>query len=344
VTMSALPQVPIAATWFDGRTAAAHPVSVRIAGGCLSLQESDGALLRTARLERVQLSDPTARAPRFVYLEDGSTLEVHDTEPFNRVLDTLGKRPALVARLQHRAPVATVALALLVASFVLAYTHGVPLLARWIAFALPAGVEARLGEQFEQTLNLEMLAASRLTEDHQARLRALLGEAARRGAPGVAYELKSRATQTGEGINAFSLPGGTIVLLDGLVNATADETQVLAVLGHELGHVANKHGLRNILQALGIAAIASAAWGDFAGVTANIPVVFGALHYSRAFELEADRYAVDFLRANGLTAQPLIEFFESIAARGGDSQDTGPADIFSTHPPTRDRIERLKEM
>jgi predicted Zn-dependent protease len=111
-----------------------------------------------------------------------------------------------------------------------------------------------------------------------------------------------------------------------------------------LGHVANKHGLRNVLQALGIGALASAMWGDFAGVAANVPVVFGALHYSRAFELEADTYAVTFLRANGMDAQPLIEFFELMAERKDGGEGEGPVDILSTHPQTKNRIERLKRM
>ena len=342
--MATTPAGSISATWFDGQTAAARPVGVEISGHNLSLRADDGAVVRTVSLNRVELSEPSAHAPAFVYLDDGSTLEVHDAGPFDRALDALGRRPSLVARLQHSARAATGALAVLLALFVLGYTHGLPLLARWVAFALPASVEARVGDQFERTLDLQMLKASRLSEEHQARLSTLLHDAAARGAPGVQYVLKSRTTRSGEGINAFSLPGGTIILLDGLVKAASDDNQVLAVLGHEMGHVANKHGMRNLLQAFGIAAIASATWGDFAGAAASVPVVFGSLHYSRAFELEADRYAVEFLRANGLTARPLIDFFASIEARAGRAEHGGLGDFFSTHPQTKDRIELLRKM
>jgi Zn-dependent protease with chaperone function len=339
--MSALP-AQIAATWFDGRTATEHPVTVEIAGRTLILRSLDGAALRTVACESLRLSDPTLRAPRFVYLGDGSTLEVPDAGGFNQALAEIGPRPSPATRLQGSAVAATGALALLLGVLVFAYAFGVPALARWAAFALPASVEQRIGEQFEQTLNLQMLKASELSEQRQQQLEAMLREAAARGAPGITYALKPRGLQEGEGINAFSLPGGTIILLDGLVEAAGDDTQLLAVLGHELGHVANKHGLRNVLQALGIGALASAVWGDFAGVAANVPVVFGALHYSRRFELEADRFAADFLRANGYTVQPLIDFFELIADRKGEAE--GLADIFSTHPPTRERIERLKQL
>jgi predicted Zn-dependent protease len=341
--MAVLPTTGISATWFDGKTAAAHTVNVDVSGRALNLHDAGGALMRSVPLERVELSEPSARAPRFAYLDDGSTLEIDEAEPFNRALDALGKRPSLVARLQRSAAAATGALALLIVALLVGYTRGVPLLARWIAFALPPSIEARLGEQFERSLNLQMLKASDFTVERQLQLRAMLEKAAARGAPGVPYVLKSRATRQGEGINAFALPGGTIVLLDGLVMAADDEKQVLAVLAHELGHVANKHGLRNVLQAFGIAAIAHATWGDFAGAAANVPVVFGALRYSREFEREADEYAVAFLRANGMDAQPLIDFFESMAERKVQAGE-GVADILSTHPTTKERIERLKRM
>jgi predicted Zn-dependent protease len=331
-----------AATWFDGRTAAAHPVTVDVIAGALCVRGESGALLRTAPLASVRLAEAARHAPRFAYLDDGSTLEVHDTATFNAALGAGGERATLVARLQRSAVLSTIAVAALVLVLVFGYTHGVPALARWAAFALPPDIEARLGRQFERTLEDELLRPTQLSAARQAQLQQMLQEAAARGAPGLAYVLKNRGVRDGDGSNAFSVPGGTIYLLDGLVDIAASDDQILAVLAHELGHVANKHGMRNVLQALGIAALAHATWGDFAGAAANVPVVFGALRYSRAFEREADDYAVQLLHANGRDATPLIEFFEMIAGHRQEARDFSPANIFSTHPPTRERIERLK--
>src|SRR5262249_55613172 len=157
----------------------------------------------------------------------------------------------------------------------------------------------------------------------------------------LGYRLEFRASREGEVVNAFTLPGGTVILLDGLVMFADNDNEILGVLGHEFGHIANKHVMRNLLQALAVRAMAGAAWGDFSGVAANVPVVFGALHYSRQFELEADTYAVQFLRKNGLGPEPMIDFFEAILEKK-EPREMGSLEFLSTHPSTRERIERLK--
>jgi Zn-dependent protease with chaperone function len=332
------------ATWFDGRAARGVPARAEVDGPQLVVHGDDGSVLCRARIAEVELSEPFVHAPRFAYFRDGATLEVHDAAPFTRALADAGRPPALVARLQRSWPLAVGALAVLLGGFVFAYVRGIPAAARWLAFALPPSVEERIGEQVEKTLNLEMLMASRLPPERTREIAEPFARAARRAAPDVRYTLKARSVQEGPGINAFALPGGTIVLLDGLVNAAPDDRQVLAVLGHELGHVAHKHGLRNVLQALGFGALAGVVWGDFAGVAANVPVIFGVLRYSREFEAEADAFAVHVLRADGQSAQPLIDFFEWLAAREQDEGHAGLPDFLSTHPSAPDRIERLRRL
>ena len=106
-------------------------------------------------------------------------------------------------------------------------------------------------------------------------------------------------------VNAFALPGGTVVLFDGLVDLAQDDDQILGVLGHELGHVRARHSTRQLLQALGVGAVAGLLWGDFSTVAANVPIVLGVMRYGRAFEDEADAFALAFMRANRLPPQAL---------------------------------------
>jgi len=101
--------------------------------------------------------------------------------------------------------------------------------------------------------------------------------------PEVRYQLLFRRAEGPAGVNAFALPGGTIVLLDGLV-------QML---------------------------------GDTAGLAANVPVLLSALSYSRDMEREADDFALAFLRANGMTPAPLIGLFQELEKLEGKDRRTG---------------------
>ncbi|MFN7433252.1 MAG: M48 family metallopeptidase [Betaproteobacteria bacterium] len=167
-------------------------------------------------------------------------------------------------------------------------------------------------------------------------------QAAARFAPEVRYQLLFRRAEGPAGVNAFALPGGTIVLLDGLVQMLGDpavaDDRILAVLGHELGHVARRHVLRRLLQTAAVSLAATVLWGDTAGLAANVPVLLSALSYSRDMEREADDFALAFLRANGMTPAPLIGLFQELEKLEGKDRRTG---FLSTHPALGERSRRL---
>jgi Zn-dependent protease with chaperone function len=334
------------ATWFDGITSRARPVRVEVCGSELLLwpeaAQSDLVPLRRLRIADAAASDPITAAPRLVYWSDGTTLEVPDPHDFNDALERAGLAPVnRVLRLQNAWLLLAVTLALLVGMLFFAYVRGIPVAARWVAFSLPLSVEQHVGTELLALLDTRDLAPSRLSLDRRRTLERRLAAAAARADPGLAYRLEFRRTRAGAGINAFALPGGTIVLLDGLVERANDD-QLLGVLGHELGHIRNKHGMRNVLQTTGVAVIAGLLWGDFSGVASSAPVVLGMLQQTRSFEREADDFAVVVLKANDRPVEPLIRFFEMLAQR---EKDHGPAlpDFLSTHPATPERIERLKQ-
>jgi predicted Zn-dependent protease len=151
-----------------------------------------------------------------------------------------------------------------------------------------------------------------------------------------------RSVRSGTGINAFALPGGTIMVLDGLVAASGSDDQVLAVLAHELGHVALRHPIRRATQGVGLGLMAGLLWGDISSVAANVPAVVGLLNYSRDEEREADAFAVKVLTENGLDAQPLIDMFETFERIHGGRAAAMPG-FLSSHPSTPDRIEQLQK-
>jgi Zn-dependent protease with chaperone function len=325
---------------FDGRTAEAMAVALHIEDGDLVVLTPEGACVDRVRLDRAVVSDRFDHAPRLVALPDGVTLEVPDPDhAFARGLDEAGERLPLAVRLQRRWPSILVVLAAIVALLVAMYFKGLPVAARWAAFALSPRLEARMGAGTLTVLDGHYLRLSELDDTRRDRITARFTRAAAAVAPGVSYRLEFRSIASS--VNAFTLPGGIIVVLDDLVNFT-DEDQLLAVLGHELGHVVHKHSTRMILQSVGVGALASLLWGDFAGVASHVPAVLGLLRYSRDFEREADDFALVVLRSQHLSPRPLYDFFSRLSTLPAAKVTRSIPDFMSGHPSTSERLERMQ--
>jgi predicted Zn-dependent protease len=155
------------------------------------------------------------------------------------------------------------------------------------------------------------------------------------------------------GINAFALPGGFIGVNEGLILATADESELAAVLAHEIAHVTQRHVARSI-QAEGRSSLVSAAAmlaailiGATTGVGADvmtgaIAVAQGAaaqqrLNFTRANEYEADRIGIGTMAASGFDPQAMPAFFETMGRRAG-LQGSQIPELLQSHPVTTARI------
>jgi len=295
---------------FDGRTAHATAVSMRLDDDVLIVEDANGVVLEREPLPAARVSDAFDHAPRLIALSSGTTLEVPDEGgELARVLERAGFKDSPATRLQRHWAVVMLALVACIGLIAAAYFFGLPVAARWVAFALPATVEKRLGTQLLAVLDGHFVLPSVLEETERATIVRRFGEAARKAAPDVTFRLEFRAAPM---VNAFALPGGVIVVTDALVDVAGDDDAVIGVLAHELGHVRAKHGMRQVLQSAGAGSLAGLMWGDFSGTAASIPVLLGFLRSSRAFEREADEFAMAFLHENGLSVQPLQRFFASL--------------------------------
>lgn len=329
---------------FDGRTALAQEVHVRIDGATLAVAATGGIALERVRIAALDVSERFAGAPRIIGLKRGVTLEVPDPDgAFDRALAAAGVAATPVQRMQRQWPMTLAALAGVAAVLAWAYVAGVPAAAGWLAPRLPDGLEQRIGAEVLRELDTRVFAPSTLPEDRRAAIAQRFAGMASAAAPHTSYRLEFRRVDGKRGVNAMALPGGTMVVLDGLVELVRDDDALMGVLAHELGHVAHRHSLRQLLQSLGVGALAGVVWGDFSGVIANVPLAFGILRYSRAFELEADDFAVALLRANGVSTHPFADFFTLLEQRDGPRRKAAVPEFLSTHPASEERRARLRE-
>jgi len=83
------------------------------------------------------------------------------------------------------------------------------------------------------------------------------------------------------GANAFTLPDGSIILLDDLITAVGDDRETLAVLAHELGHAHHRHGLQMLLRSSVLGAFLTLYVGDVSHLLAAAPAALLQARYSQ---------------------------------------------------------------
>ncbi|WP_454720346.1 MULTISPECIES: M48 family metallopeptidase [Cupriavidus] len=362
---------PVAATYYDGRSSRAHAASLSVEAREAVLRDGDGAVLRRAPLSTLRVSERVRRAPRLVTFADGAFCEITDHAGLAALLAASGHREGWVARVQNSWRLVLLSVLGLAAALVIGYAVVLPWGARMVARSVPPALEARLGEATLASIDNGLLAPSRLPAAQQERIRADFAALRRPPDPGHAYRIVFR--RGGRlGANALALPGGTIVVTDELVKLAGAGPGLTGVLAHEAGHVAQRHGLQQILQASAVGALAAYFFGDYSSVLAGVPATLLTLRYSRDHERAADAYAVQVMQDNRLPVSAFADLLEALEA--AHRQDAAPAsadasagageretkrerrsrraaedggksadnDFFSTHPLTRERIEALR--
>lgn len=150
-------------------------------------------------------------------------------------------------------------------------------------------------------------------------------------------------------VNAFCMPGGKVVVFEGILPVTKDETGLAVVLGHEIAHAIAKHSNERMSQQmvaqygsnlLGMAmANKSAATQQIVGTAYGLGANYGViLPYSRKHEHEADHLGLVFMAMAGYDPSQAIDFWQRMAAGNKSSV----MEIMSTHPSDANRVAQLK--
>jgi predicted Zn-dependent protease len=152
-------------------------------------------------------------------------------------------------------------------------------------------------------------------------------------------------------INAFATPGGYVYVNRGLINLVEKESEIAAVLAHEIAHVNARH-IANIIeksQKVGIATLAAILAGAFLGgggqltaaaTTFSLATATSlSLKYSREHEEEADRLGMSYLVSAGYDGKAMLDFLKIM--RRYEFYSNNIPSYFLTHPGTDERITYL---
>ncbi len=151
--------------------------------------------------------------------------------------------------------------------------------------------------------------------------------------------------------NAWALPGGKIAINRGLLIHLKDESELAAVLAHEIVHAAARHSaaqmtrgtLINIgAQALGVAA-ESKGFGELGGMATQLGSTAWMASYSRDAELESDAYGMDYMVRAGYDPRGAVTLQETFVKLSEGRESDFITGLFASHPPSQARVAANKE-
>lgn len=217
---------------------------------------------------------------------------------------------------------------------------------------VPADMEARLGA----TVMEQYKFGKDLMDDKVARpLLAPLTDPLAAAMGGRRHTLRFHIVND-PAINAFALPGGYVVINSGLILKARHASELQGVLGHEIAHVSEQHGLRAVIRSTGLFVVAQALIGDASGVVAVLanagPLLINQA-YSRDFERAADAEGLALLKRARVDPRGMVAFFRIIMEEErrqmAEVKDDNARKVLEasrsflgTHPETPERIANLQ--
>ncbi len=231
------------------------------------------------------------------------------------------------------------------------------------AFLFDADKERELGEEFDQALR-DSISHQFLPENHEFSIYAnklkdsIVSKINDKSWDDVLPSNVGKAKFFSVSVidtniaNAFAVPGGYFYLYTGILETMKDESELVAVMGHEIGHVLAHHSRDRIISATATSAALNVFLGE--GGAGELIGSLGAGYFltqnGQDDELEADAYGVQFAKGVGVKPTGISTYF----GNGIVDEETGKCDeagilegildVFSTHPPNCERVKEANKI
>ena len=327
---------------FDGKSSVAKKVTVLVYAERLVIhhQKVDGTT-ETQSWETNKLKEYRKLAKDFIQIQYGDfpsqTLDVKSESFAEKFKPPVSGFQKLIHQIVHGGITTILAISLVVFALLgFAYFYALPWLAEKSVVFVPKEYEVKMGESIYQSYIKSEEVDTAKTELANNFLKQIDFQ--------TDYPLHVTIVKSNVK-NAFALPGGHVVIYTELLDNMKSYEELAALLGHEVGHVKQRHTTKNIFRSFSGYFLISIFLGDFSGVSATVLDNANQLHqlsYSRELESEADETGFQTLKYNNINAKGMISLFENLQ-KGNEAGSIVP-EFLSTHPVTENRMIFIKEM
>jgi predicted Zn-dependent protease len=215
-----------------------------------------------------------------------------------------------------------------------------------VACSVSDSEERALGEDYAQQINAQLPL---VTDQRVAGYVDALGKEIARKTTRASLDWRFHVVNH-DAVNAFAVPGGFIYVNRGLIERTKTLEQLAGVLGHEIGHVVERHSVEQMKKATG-ANIGVALLCTLTSICDNTAtqVVINAAgsalfaRYSRSHETEADSQAVANVIAAGIHPDGIPDFFQMLIAERRRNPNV-LENFFASHPLEESRVEHTRAL
>ncbi len=207
-----------------------------------------------------------------------------------------------------------------------------------IANTIPPSVEQSITEKLKQSILLNHKVIASPSIDSQL---ALITNPLVNAVEDKAFKFSFTIIQDST-LNAFALPGGTIMIHSGLIAKAKSAEEIAGVLAHEISHVTRRHHMRGIIGNLGMFTIVRGFLGDVTGISTDLLTIGATLEsmkYSRDYERESDNSGFDLLLKAGISPNGMVSFFKTLDK---EHRNLEISNFLSTHPAVKERIKDLE--
>jgi len=154
---------------------------------------------------------------------------------------------------------------------------------------------------------------------------------------------------TNDMVNAFAIPGGQIVVFEGILNEMESWEELAALLGHELAHVNQRHSFQQMARSVSSYLLLSVLTGDVAGASSVFleqASQINEMANSRIHEKEADVVGLEYLKDNNIRPRAMKDLFKRLmdTSEVAEGELASTMEFLSTHPLSSKRIEYIQEI